>query len=59
MWGRFAVMTTGAPQFKPIDNPASFSDSWTTKVLYANEKPIPTIYLIPIKRHIPLIGEQT
>ena len=32
VWGRLAVMTTGAPQFKPIDNPASFSDSWTTRV---------------------------
>ncbi|CAI8035646.1 Protein O-mannosyl-transferase TMTC4, partial [Geodia barretti] len=36
VWGRFAVMTTGAPQFKPIDNPASFSDSWTTKILSYN-----------------------
>ena len=32
VWARFAVMTTGAPQFKPIDNPASFSESFITRV---------------------------
>lgn len=33
VWARIRVMATGAPQFKPIDNPASFADSWMTRVL--------------------------
>lgn len=32
LWLRYSVMVTGVPTFQAMDNPASFSDSWLTRV---------------------------
>ena len=42
LWSRYAIMATGAPKFQRMDNPASFADSWITRV--RREKLIMTVY---------------
>lgn len=45
--GRFRLMATGAPEFKPTDNPASFADSLLTRVSFKkNNTSIGSLYVL-------------
>lgn len=59
LWLRYSVMVTGVPTFQAMDNPASFSDSWLTRVrnhtIFNSITIIIQIYCVTLYNYIALL----